>query len=60
VDEAPVFTARMAAAMRAAHCLIDDPPVFSDELALPFCELTETEVRDLVGVGDQSYASVFG
>jgi methyltransferase (TIGR00027 family) len=59
VDDAPIFTARIAAGMRAAHCLIDDPPIFRDELALQFSGLTETELLDIVAAGDPSLASVF-
>jgi methyltransferase (TIGR00027 family) len=59
MDDAPIFTARMAAGMRAAHCLIDDPPIFRDELALQFSGLAEAELLEIVAAGDPSLASVF-
>lgn len=37
VEAAPVFTARMAAAMMASHLLVDDPPpILADPYALAF------------------------
>jgi methyltransferase (TIGR00027 family) len=59
VDEALVFTARMAAVMRAGHMLLDDPPIFRDDLALQLSGFSESEVRDIVGAPDPSFASVF-
>jgi methyltransferase (TIGR00027 family) len=59
MDEALVFTARMAAVMRAGHTLLDDPPIFRDDLALPLSGFSESEVRDLVTAADPSYGSVF-
>jgi O-methyltransferase involved in polyketide biosynthesis len=46
--EAPIFTARMAAVMRASHLLVDEPPpVFRDDFALALSEFTADEVVDV-------------
>jgi methyltransferase (TIGR00027 family) len=59
-DEAPVFTARMAAAMRASHLLVDDPPpIFRDDYALALSEIAADDAIALARGFDPSVGAVF-
>jgi methyltransferase (TIGR00027 family) len=59
-EEAPVFTARMAAVMRAAHLLVDDPPpIFRDDDALALSEVTAEDTAALVGGFEPAVGAVF-
>ncbi len=59
-DEAPVFTARMAAVMRASHLLVDDPPpIFRDDYALALSEVPAEEATALVRGFEPAIGAVF-
>jgi methyltransferase (TIGR00027 family) len=50
----------MAAAMRASHLLVDDPPpIFRDEYALALSEVTAEDVAALVGGLEPAVGAVF-
>jgi methyltransferase (TIGR00027 family) len=59
-DDAPVFTARMAAVMRGVHLLVDDlPPIFRDDYALALSQVSAAEATALVDGFEPSVGAVF-